>query len=365
MSLTQQLHDLAHRLGADRTGVCTADSFDAVAASIHDRVADGLHAGLGFTFKDPERSTDVRQSFPWAHRLFVVGRAYVPGAGSPGPIRPGSTRVARFATADHYAPLRACLDELAATIERAGYRAASVSDDDRLVDRAAAVRAGVGWWGKNTMVLAPDVGPWMLLGSVVTDAPLHIDPPMARSCGTCTACIPACPTGALDTAGVLDATRCLAAILQQPGVIPRRFRKAIGDRLYGCDDCLEACPPGRRRLESDGDGGRHEIVALLGMDDWSLLRRFEHFYVPKRRAGILRRNALVALGNVGNADEVPLLAGFLGHPVDLLRLHAAWAVGNIGGELAVSVLRAARSGERTPDVAAEIDLALIDARIGA
>jgi len=239
-----------------------------------------------------------------------------------------------------------------------------VADDDRLVDRAAAVRAGIGWWGKNTMVLAPDVGPWMLLGSVVTDAPLEIDEPMVRTCGTCSACIPACPTGALDTVGVLDASRCLAAILQRPGVIPRGLRAAVGDRLYGCDDCLDVCPPGTRRLAGGVEHGRHDIVGLLELDDQSLLRKFDHFYVPKRRARVLRRNALVALGNVGELDDVPLLAGFLGHPMEVLRLHAAWALGRIGGDLAVAALEIARSAERATAVGDEISLALIDARMG-
>jgi epoxyqueuosine reductase len=361
--LTQQLHDLAHRLGADRTGVCTADVFAEMASSLHDRIRSGLHGGLGFTFKDPDRSTAIRSSFPWAERLFVVGRAYVPEAGSPGPPDTGSVRVARFATDDHYEPLRACLDGVAAKLEESGHRAETLADDDRLVDRAAAVRAGLGWWGKNTMVLAPDVGPWMLLGSVVTDAPLEVDPPMVRTCGTCSACIPACPTGALDREGILDATKCLAAVLQRPGVIPRRLRPAVGDRLYGCDDCLDVCPPGLRRLETGGANGRHDIVGLLALDDVTLLRRFGHFYIPKRRAGILRRNALVALGNVGTSDDIPLLAGFLGHPVEILRLHAAWALGRVGGDLAVAALEAARSVERTSEIHREIDLALIDARV--
>ena len=130
--------------------------------------------------------------------------------------------------------------------QAAGHRAAVLCDDSRLVDRAAAVRAGVGWWGKSTMVLAPGHGPWLLLGSVVTDASLPPDTPMARDCGTCAACLPACPTGALVAPGVLDARRCLAALAQSPGAIPREFRRAMGDRLYGCDDCLEACPPGQR-----------------------------------------------------------------------------------------------------------------------
>ena len=214
--------------------------------------------------------------------------------------------MARFATANHYDPLRTGLAALAGVLEVAGFRTEIRCDDSRLVDRAAAVRAGVGWWGKSTMVLAPGHGPWLLLGSVVTDAVLPADSPMVRTCGTCEACLPACPTGALVAPGVLDARRCLAALAQSPGTIPREFRRAWGDRLYGCDECLEACPPGRQGLAggSGPGGGRVDLAEVLGSDDASLLRRFGHFYLPGRDARYLRRNALVALGNSGGAGAV-------------------------------------------------------------
>ena len=363
MTLTSQLHEIARDKGAARTGVCDVEPFVAERAELRERVANGMYGGLTFTFSNPERATDIRGSFPWAHRLFVAGWAYLPGAGSPGPPEPGTARVARFATRDHYVPLRLVLADVAAALEGAGYRAVVLVDDNRLVDRGAAVRSGVGWWGKNTMVLAPGVGPWMLLGSVVTDAPLDVDAPMVRDCGSCDACLPACPTGALVAPGVLDARRCLAAMLQQAGKIPLEYRVAVGDRLYGCDDCLDACPPGGRLAASSVRRvGRHDIVSLLAMDDSTLLNEFEHFYVPKRRAAILRRNALVVLGNVGTPDDIPLLAGFLSHPLELLRCHAAWAIGRIGGPHAVDVLAAADRIEPAADVQAELRDALADAR---
>jgi epoxyqueuosine reductase len=358
MSLTTRLHERAVDLGVDRTGVCTAERFDEVAVALRRRVETGMHGGLGFTFADPERSTDVRRSFPWAERLFVAGRAYLPEAGSPGPPAAGTVRVARFATTDHYGPLRACLEEIGRELEYAGFRAAVLVDDHRLVDRAAAVRAGVGWWGKNTMVLAPAVGPWMLLGSVVTDAPLELSRPMERDCGTCVACLPACPTGALVAPGVLDARRCLAAVLQQPGSIPIELRAAVGDRLYGCDDCLDACPPGSKLLDrTTGTGGRHRALELLALDDRSLLDRFAHFYVPKRRPSLLRRNALVVLGNSGDENDVGLISGYLGNRRPELRIAAAWALGRIGGSMARAALDAASKSERDPAVRSELDAA--------
>jgi epoxyqueuosine reductase len=232
-------------------------------------------------------------------------------------------------------------------------------DDARLVDRAAAVRAGIGWRGKNTMVLAPGAGPWVLLGSVATDADLPTSEPMTRGCGSCSACLPACPTGALVAPGVLGARRCLADVDRQRGGIPRQLRPLLGDRLYGCDDCLEACPPGSRLLAAAGaPAGRVDLATVLADDDDTLRRRVAHWYLPDADPLAVRRNALVALGNTGGAAAVPLLVRYLANPRPVLRLHAAWALGAIGSQEAVDALEAAADVERHPDVRNEIDVAL-------
>jgi len=341
-------------------GVASSAAFPEVRRATEERVAAGQHGGMRFTFGDPVRAADPRASFPWAESLVVAAYAYLPEAGDPGPPSPGTGRVARFATADHYRPLWAGLEALAGVLAAAGHRTAVLCDDSRLVDRAAAVRAGVGWWGKSTMVLAPGQGPWLLLGSVVTDASLPPDAPMSRGCGTCRACLPACPTGALAAPAILDARRCLAALAQAPGVFPREFRRTLGDRLYGCDACLEACPPGWRALEgiAEGGEGRVDLLALLAADDEALLRRFGHFYLPGRQARYLRRNALVALGNAGGEGAVAAAAGFLAGPDPLLRAHAAWALGRLGGLAARAALRAASRREADPGVGEEIAVAL-------
>jgi epoxyqueuosine reductase len=358
MDIWEQIRSVAERSGAAGVGVCTAEPFPEVRLELETRRRTGAHAGLGFTYSHPEVATDIRSSFPWAERLVVVAWSYLPEAGSPGPPEPGTGRIARFATEDHYRGLRRVLDAVATELHGAGHRAEALADDDRLVDRAAAVRAGVGWWGKNAMVLAPGHGPWLLLGSVVTDAELVPTPPMARSCGSCSACLPACPTGALVAPGVLDARRCIARWAQAPGVIPTAFRRAMGDRLYGCDDCLDACPPGLRALAgSDEPRGRVDVVALLAASDAELVSEYAHFYLPKRNARILRRNALVVLGNTAGEEAIPVLAGYLGHPAPVLRLHAAWALGAVGGRRAQAVLDASVPAEPDPEVLAEIGAA--------
>lgn len=357
--LVEALRRVAFTAGCAGFGVAGADPFVDVAAELHRRRDDGSNNGLTFTYRHPDIATDVRRTHPWAQRLVVLGHAYLPAAGSPGPRRPETGRVARFATADHYRPLRLALDAVAGRLRIAGNRGEVLCDDARLVDRAAAVRAGVGWWGKNAMVLAPSVGPWLLLGSVVTDAALPVTAPMERDCGTCSACLPACPTGALVAPGMLDARRCLAAIAQQPGSIPRQFRVAMGDRVYGCDDCIEACPPGSRLLARSGaENGRLDLVTLLDTDDDTLRHDLGHWYLPKADPVVIRRNALVALGNSGGAAAVPILTRYLSHRRPVLRLHAAWALGAIASAASHRALTAAMPDERHPDVRNEIELAL-------
>ncbi len=355
--LRRRLQAMAGEWGIDRLGVADAAPFPEVRKAIEDRKRTGRAAGLQFTFERPEISTSIKETHPWAKSLVVAGRAYLPEAGHPGEPRPGHGRIARFAVGDAYASLRCGLNEIADELRSLGWQAEVMCDDNRLVDRAAAVRAGIGWWGKNTMVLAPQVGPWMLLGSVVTDAPLPFDQPMQRDCGACEACLPACPTGALVAPGVLDARLCLAAIAQGPGVIPRPFRELMGDRLYGCDACLEACPPGGRLLQSRSSAdNRVDLVGFLAAADWTILDEYGHLFIPKRRTRYLRRNALVALGNSGG--HLGVLSGYLGHPDWLLRLHAAWALARMGGTAARASLQAARSIELNPAVIDELVLAL-------
>lgn len=347
-----ELRSLLLDAGCAGVGVAVPDPFDEVRSDLESRKQSDMHGGMHFTFGDPERSTDIRRSFPWAESLLVAGYSYLPESGTPSPQEPNHGRVARFATEDHYRPLRVALSAAVEVLRTAGFRAELVVDDNRLVDRAAAVRAGVGWWGKNSMVLSPASGPWMLLGSVVTDTVLEPTPPMVRDCGTCSACLPACPTGALVAPGVLDARICLAHILQAPGWIPAHLRDSVGDRIYGCDDCLDACPPGGKLLQIAPVKPRLDLLGLLALDDEELLGRFDHFYVPRRRANYLRRNMLVALGNSGDARASRVLMEYLVCDDPMLRAHAAWALGRLGES--GDRLQRALENEEDVDVRAEI-----------
>lgn len=359
MSVLRQLRAIVDDAGLIGPGVCGVDPFVEVKTHLEDARASGRSGGLGFTFTDPAVSSDPGASFPWARSIVVAAHAYLPEAGSPGDPRPGTGRIARFATADHYAPLRRGLEEMAATLVGGGHRAEVVCDDNRIVDRAVAVRAGIAWWGKSAMVLAPGAGPWMLLGCVVTDAEIEPTAPMVRDCGTCDACMPACPTGAIVAPGVLDARRCIAAALQSPRPVPREIREAVGDRWYGCDECLTACPPGSRLATGATiESGRIELRDVLATADRPLRERFGHFFVPRNDGRFLRRNAIVALGNAPDDSADLVLAGYLGHRDPMLRSHAAWALGRVGGVRARAALQHQGVHESDPAVIEEIRAAL-------
>ncbi len=361
-------------MGCAGFGITSADPFEDVATTIEQRQRAG-HAGkLKFTYKDPEAATNIRLTYPWAQRLVVVSWSYMPAAGNPGPGAATTGRIARFAADDHYTGLKALLASVRSLLQDHGWQAETVVDDGRLVDRAAAVRAGVGWWGKSTMVLDPRHGPWLLLGSVVTDAQLPVTEPMVRDCGSCDACIPACPTGAIVAPGILDASLCIAHWTQMAGSIPRNLRRAMGDRVYGCDDCLDVCPPGIKRIPTERKQiGRVELLELLAAPDNVLRDRYPHLYLPRRDPRFLRRNAIVALGNsvadgiaadaAGGSDiqrTIQVLAGYLGDPDHLYRLHAAWALGRIVHPAVPVLLRHRLQSEQHEEVLTEIRATLAE-----
>jgi len=319
--------------GLDAIGVAGAHPFDDVRREIERRRDEGLHGGMQFTFRNPTRSTDPTRILAGARSL-VVGARRTPAARL-AEVGAGRMRIAAYARHDHYADLRASLQVVAERLRSDGWLAIVVADDNSLVDRAAAVRAGVGWWGRNANVLVPGRGSWFVLGSVVTDAPLTPSTPLNDGCGTCRQCLDGCPTGAILDNGVIDARRCLAWLVQAPGPIPREFREALGGRLYGCDDCQEVCPVGRPERTTDGrEDLRADVESsdVLDATDDELLERFGRWYIAERDPRYLRRNALVALGNTGSGtdpDVVRRMRRALDDPDPLIRSHAVWAAGRL------------------------------------
>ena len=339
-ALRDEIDRTLRSAGLGAVGVTTVEPFDDVRRTLEQRRTDGLHAGMAFTFRDPRRSTEPRRLLRNASSIVVGALAYVeprPEA-PPGPV----ARVARYAWRDHYADLRAALDQGADVLRSRGHRAMVIADQNGLVDRAAAHRAGIGWWGRNANLLVTGAGSWFVLGSIVTDASLPPSAgPVEDGCRTCTRCVPACPTGAIVGDGVIDARRCLAWLVQDTGVFPRAHRAALGDRLYGCDDCQDACPPGRRSVSeavpvaiSPGPNQAWvDVLDLLAAADEELLARHGRWYIPKRDPRYLRRNALIVLGNIGDPSDARVVGALdrhLAHDDALLRAHAVWACARLG-----------------------------------
>jgi epoxyqueuosine reductase len=340
------LEALGRSAGLCAVGFTSAEPFTPVFDDLVDRKARGLHAGMQFTYRNPARSTDPERSLPGATALIVGAYDYQREA-PPVPIGEPVGRVAAYSWEDHYAELRGGLEVMAASLRADGHRAIVLADQNHLVDRAVAHRAGIGWWGKSSNVLVPGVGSLVVLGAVLTDAPLLLaEPPIVEDgCRSCRQCLDGCPTGAIIEPGVIDGRRCLAWLLQAEGVFPVEYRVALGDRIYGCDDCQDVCPPNqiRRRRPSDAgdDGAWVPLFDALSLDDEALLARLGRWYIAQRDPAYLRRNLLVVLGNVGDAADPRTEAALTASLADsraLVRAHAVWSARRLGlDRLLVSV----------------------------
>ena len=335
LALADRLRAVGRAAGLDALGFAEAVPFTRTRDDLVERKAAGLHGGMQFTYRNPERSTDPGRILPGARSLVVGARSYRRQAPEHDDGRP-TARVAAYAWRDHYGDLRTALTQVADALEAAGHRARVVLDDNALVDREAAVRAGLGWYGRNSTVLLPEQGSEFVLGSVVTDADLPpADAPVPDGCGSCHRCQDACPTGALVAPGVLDARRCLAWLVQAPGDFPEDLREALGDRIYGCDDCQDVCPVNRRAAATAGSPpaeddveDRVDLLGVLDADDEELLAAHGRWYIADRDPRFLRRNALVALGNTaepGDARALAVLDRYADGDDDLLARHARWA----------------------------------------
>jgi epoxyqueuosine reductase len=364
--------DLAERLraaglaaGLDVVRLARADPFENVRHDLEERKALGLNGGMAFTYRKPERSTTPAQSLPGARTLVVAARSYLGDSEDASSSGEAAGRIAKSAARDEYVLLRTGLRAMASILRAHRYRTRVLADDNALVDRAAAHRAGIGWWAKNTLIILPGAGSFFVLGSVLTDADLPVDEgPVGDRCGRCTRCMPACPTGALVAPGVLDARRCLSWLLEAPGPIPPELRQAVGNRVYGCDECQDVCPPNRavvmRRGRAAGEAAQPaastsvDLVEMVLAGDEELMARFGHFYLADRDPALLRRNALVALGNVASGDD-PRVATALGSglssPNALVRAHAVWAAARLGRS---DLLDSLRAGEEDELVRAEL-----------
>jgi epoxyqueuosine reductase len=309
-------------------------------------------------------SSDPRTLLADARSVICVAVAYA--AEAPPPER-GRGRVSNYAWSDDYhTRMRALLGGIARAVEALGGRTATACDIAPIAERAFAERAGLGWVGKHTNLIVPRVGSYVFLGEVVTSLALAPDAPLRTSCGSCTRCVVACPTGALRGDYTIDATRCISDLTQRRTPIPRALRPLIGTWVWGCDLCQDACPPTARAARTatafaprDDAARAPDLQALLALRSGEFERRYRPTAMGWRGAAILRRNAAVALGNALDRADVPALERSLAaDPHRLVRAHAAWALGRIGTPRAEAALRAAAERETTRLVRDEIAAAL-------
>jgi epoxyqueuosine reductase len=322
-----ELSELAAELGIDVVGAARAEPYADTERDIRDRRERGLFADMRFTMARPEVSCHPELLVEGARTVVAAALCYAADAPEP---RPDEGRLPRYTWRDEYATLRERLDELGTRLGGA-YRV--LVDENDHVDRAAAVRSGIAFYGKNTMAITRRHGSWVVLGVLVTDVDIEPTALLDLDCGECRLCIDACPTGALDEPGTLDSTKCLSYWSQAPAAIPDAYRAEMDGMVYGCDICQDVCPWNRgierRRRGAVLAPDARPTVSLL---DWlerggdELVEDFDRLYVPKNDRRWLRRNALIAAGNVGSASLRPSVERYAESGDPILADAGRWAL---------------------------------------
>jgi epoxyqueuosine reductase len=327
----------AYGVGFDLVGITTLGPADTTNA-FETWIARGYAGDMDYLPRGADKRRDTRLPFPGARSAIVVGLNYG-GTSASGPV-------ARYARGDDYHEVMwRMLDTLHEWIDdQIGHATAGKSyvDTGPILERDLARRAGLGWFGKNTNLINPDIGSFFFIGSLLIDLELEPDTPFeADRCGTCTRCIDACPTSAIVEPRLLDATRCISYLtIEAKGAIPLERREEIGDRVYGCDICQDVCPWNVSFARDATNAAFAPRSALLGRAR-DVSRKILEMSVdefrstlmgsPIKRAKLrgLKRNAAVVLGNTGDDDDVPALKSSLDDADDLVREHASWAIGRI------------------------------------
>ncbi|MGH2535015.1 MAG: tRNA epoxyqueuosine(34) reductase QueG [Thermomicrobiales bacterium] len=373
--LSATIKHLAGEHGLTVSAITSANPFPDLEPVLIDRIDAGRLAGLDWFTADRARfSTAPRNLQSSARSIVAVGVAYWsvdPGKPDDGEPR---GRIARYAWGvDYHDLLKDRMQGLHGAIEREVGRtieARFLVDTARIVDRAVAARSGLGWYGKNACIIVPGHGSWVMLGELLLDLELEPDSPLDQNCGRCQICLDRCPTGAIVAPYTIDTPRCLSfQTIEQRGAIPRELRSLLGDWVFGCDVCQDVCPytkaarpePDPAFLPASVENAYPSLRRLLALTPEAYRQTYRGTAVTRTKRRGLARNAAVVLGNVGTTDDVPFLAAALSdHDEPLVREHAAWALGRLGGRVAKSAMDRRRKRETDPAVVAEIAHALID-----
>ena len=370
MSSSVEVKEFSKEIGADLVGIASAEPLAEHGRAAQERVRQGYMDGMPwFTEERIHRASDPQTLLPGVRSIIAVALSYLPQEEERMSEGQPAGTVARYARwTDYHQVMKSKLRALALALsQQVGrpVRSRVFVDDGPLLERAVAQRASLGWFGKNANILTPTHGSWVFLGAVLTDLELEPDVPLKKSCGNCTLCIDACPTGAIIAPYVIDARRCISYLtIGCRGMIPRDLRPLVGDRGFGCDVCQEVCPvnrdvPGAAMPELKRTGfSALELVPLLTMTQEEFTEKFRNTPIKRARRLGLQRNACVALGNICDRRAVPALGRALRQGEPLMRGHAAWALGRIGGPEAERLLQQALELETDPYVREEVEAAV-------
>ncbi|MCM3694682.1 tRNA epoxyqueuosine(34) reductase QueG [Neobacillus niacini] len=357
-------------IGIDKIGFTTADPF----TELKNRLIRQQELGFQSGFEEPdiEKRVTPAMLLPEPRSIISIALAYpskmkVRVEGKRGERRGFFSRASWGL--DYHHILRDRLKKLEAFIleKVPEARVKSMVDTGELSDRAVAVRAGIGWSGKNCAVMTPEFGSYVYLGEMITSIPFAPDTPMEDQCGSCTACIEACPTGALVQGGQINAQRCVAFLTQTKSVIPEEFRDKIGNRVYGCDSCQTSCPVNKGKdyhfheeMEADPEVAKPLLRPMLKMSNREFKNRFGPVAGSWRGKRPIQRNAIIALAHFKDESSIPDLLGVLENETStVLKETAAWALGKIGSPEAVVALEKAAAKEEDLEVKIEIEKSLL------
>jgi epoxyqueuosine reductase len=341
-ALTRELRARASAEGFDACGIAEATTLDRDAATLDDWLGRGRHAGMEWMRRHTDKRADPRRLLEGCRSVVVLAMNYWPGEEAAA-VPDGRARVALYARGrDYHKVVSRKLKSLAAWLdEAAGSTTRAFVDTGPVLERAWAEQAGLGWIGKNANLLTREMGSWLMLGELLTTARLESHRgPREDFCGSCTACIDACPTDAIVADGVVDSNACISYwTIEHRGAVPAGRRAGNGDWIFGCDVCQECCPWNHRfaRLDRDPFGRRPELAGLdpeeiLAMDEKEFRARYSGTALMRAKWEGMRRNACIVLGNRGDKGALPALTAAVHDRDPVVREAAAWAIDRVGSK---------------------------------
>ncbi|MCJ0932337.1 tRNA epoxyqueuosine(34) reductase QueG [Virgibacillus halodenitrificans] len=367
--LKQEVIEYSKEIGIDKIGFASADVFSELKERLKRQQTLGYQSG--FEKGSVDERTEPTRLLPEAQSIISIALAY-PSRMKDAPKSTKEERRGIFARAswgiDYHVVMREKLDKLADFLKE---KVPDVSnrvmvDTGELSDRAVAERAGIGFSGKNTAIITPEFGSFVYLGELITNIPFLPDSPVEDSCGDCTKCLDACPTGALVQGGQLNAQRCIAFLTQTKDFLPDEFRTKIGNRVYGCDTCQVVCPKNKKvdfhhhpEFEPDHEISKPKLKPMLRISNREFKNTFGSIAGSWRGKKPLQRNALIALGHYKDITAVEeVIEVMQTDPRPVIRGTAAWSLGKIGTERAYNAIHEAMKKEKDEQVIYEMEKGL-------